>query len=63
MLLQPIAHAQLPTPGSRLPAPGSRLPARVDVGDAVSIEYFGRRVPATVTAEPLVDPGRTRLRG
>ncbi|WP_026549226.1 FAD-dependent oxidoreductase [Arthrobacter sp. Br18] len=39
------------------------LPAGVDVGDAVHIEYFGQRIHATVTAEPLVDPGMTRLRG
>jgi glycine cleavage system aminomethyltransferase T len=29
----------------------------------VEIEYFGRRIPATVTAEPLVDPEMKRLRG
>ncbi|HEY8295681.1 MAG TPA: FAD-dependent oxidoreductase [Micrococcaceae bacterium] len=39
------------------------LPAATAVGDAVDIEYFGRRIPATVTAEPLVDPGMERLRG
>ena len=39
------------------------LPAAVSVGDSVEIEYFGRRFPATVTADPLYDPAMTRLRG
>jgi dimethylglycine oxidase len=39
------------------------LPAAATPGTAVEIGYFGRRVPATVAAEPLVDPGMTRLRG
>jgi glycine cleavage system aminomethyltransferase T len=39
------------------------LPAAVSVGDAVEIEYFGRRIQATVTADPLYDPTMTRLRG
>jgi glycine cleavage system aminomethyltransferase T len=39
------------------------LPASVGIGDAVEIEYFGRRVAATVSAEPLVDPGMERIRG
>ncbi|MEA5357963.1 FAD-dependent oxidoreductase [Amycolatopsis sp., V23-08] len=38
------------------------LPASVDVGSGVEIEYFGRRVPATVTAEPLFDPAMERIR-
>jgi glycine cleavage system aminomethyltransferase T len=38
------------------------LPARAVPGTAVEIEYFGRRVPATVVAEPLVDPGMARIR-
>ncbi|MDT8912879.1 FAD-dependent oxidoreductase [Amycolatopsis sp. PS_44_ISF1] len=38
------------------------LPATVDIGDPVEIEYFGRRVAATVAAEPLVDPGMARIR-
>jgi len=29
----------------------------------VEIEYFGTRIAATVSAEPLVDPGMERLRG
>ncbi|HEU0101020.1 MAG TPA: FAD-dependent oxidoreductase [Mycobacteriales bacterium] len=37
------------------------LPA-LEVGAAVAIEYFGRRYPATVSAEPLVDPSMSRIR-
>jgi dimethylglycine oxidase len=29
----------------------------------VEVEYFGKRIAATVTAEPLFDPGMERLRG
>ncbi|QYF88851.1 FAD-dependent oxidoreductase [Arthrobacter sp. PAMC25284] len=39
------------------------LPAGAAEGDAVEIEYFGTRIAATVTPEPLVDPGMERLRG
>ncbi|GAA4524741.1 GcvT family protein [Amycolatopsis samaneae] len=38
------------------------LPATAEVGTAVEIEYFGRRVAATVAAEPLFDPGMERIR-
>jgi glycine cleavage system aminomethyltransferase T/glycine/D-amino acid oxidase-like deaminating enzyme len=38
------------------------LPATATVGTSVEIEYFGRRIAATVTAEPLVDPGMDRIR-
>ncbi|MFD2474688.1 GcvT family protein [Amycolatopsis silviterrae] len=38
------------------------LPGSVEIGATVEIEYFGRRVPATVAAEPLVDPGMERIR-
>ncbi|MGV9363996.1 GcvT family protein [Amycolatopsis sp. NPDC003731] len=38
------------------------LPASADIGSRVEIEYFGRRVAATVAAEPLVDPGMERIR-
>ncbi|MDQ0730622.1 GcvT family protein [Arthrobacter sp. B1I2] len=41
----------------------SYLPAEVSIGDSVEIEYFGRRVVATVTQDPLYDPTMTRLRG
>jgi dimethylglycine oxidase len=39
------------------------LPASAGVGTAVEIGYFDRRIPATVAAEPLVDPEMTRIRG
>jgi glycine cleavage system aminomethyltransferase T len=39
------------------------LPASTTVGTSVEIEYFDTRISATVAAEPLVDPGMTRLRG
>ena len=39
------------------------LPSTVGEGEAVEIEYFGTRVPATVTPEPLYDPQMSRLRG
>ena len=29
----------------------------------MEIEYFGRRIAATVAAEPLVDPEMERIRG
>jgi len=45
----PIAYAWLPADAA-------------EVGTAVEVEYFGRRVAATVAAEPLVDPGMERLR-
>jgi dimethylglycine oxidase len=47
----------------RKPIAYAWLPADAAVGDAVEIEYFGTRIAATVTAEPLVDPGMERLRG
>ena len=37
------------------------LPA-LPVGTAVEVEYFGTRYPATVSAEPLVDPSMSRIR-
>ncbi|NAZ81726.1 FAD-dependent oxidoreductase [Kineococcus sp. R8] len=45
----PVATAWLPTDAA-------------EVGTAVEVEYFGRRIAATVAAEPLVDPGMERLR-
>lgn len=42
-----IAYAWLPT---------------LEVGDRVEVEYFGRRYPATVSTEPLVDPSMSRIR-
>ena len=38
------------------------LPASLDVGASVEIAYFDSLVAATVTAEPLVDPGMERVR-
>jgi dimethylglycine oxidase len=38
------------------------LPASATPGTAVEIEYFGRRIPATVATEPLVDPEMARIR-
>ena len=45
-----IAYAWLPATAA---APGT----------AVAVEYFGRRYPAVVAAEPLFDPEMKRLRG
>jgi glycine cleavage system aminomethyltransferase T len=45
----PIAFAWLPAPAAR-------------PGQAVSIQYFGEAVPATVAADPLFDPEMRRLR-
>ncbi|NMO01738.1 FAD-dependent oxidoreductase [Gordonia sp. TBRC 11910] len=38
------------------------LPASAGVGTSVEIEYFGKRIPATVVAEPLVDPDMIKIR-
>ncbi|KAL1599792.1 hypothetical protein SLS60_007597 [Paraconiothyrium brasiliense] len=37
------------------------LPSSVNLGETVEAEYFGRRVAATVVAEPLYDPQNSRL--
>lgn len=47
----------------RKPIAYAWLPAGVAEGDSVEIEYFGERLAATVTPEPLFDPGMERLRG
>lgn len=47
----------------RTPIAYAWLADSIGMGDSVEIEYFGRRIPATVTAEPLFDPGMERLRG
>ncbi|OAL25011.1 hypothetical protein AYO20_10545 [Fonsecaea nubica] len=39
------------------------LPGNVGEGAAVEIEYFGKKIQATVTPEPLFDPQMSRLRG
>ncbi|MFI6444555.1 FAD-dependent oxidoreductase [Kitasatospora sp. NPDC050543] len=36
--------------------------AAADPGRRVEVEYFGERLPATVTQEPLFDPKMTRIR-
>jgi glycine cleavage system aminomethyltransferase T len=36
--------------------------AAAQPGQAVTIQYFGEPVPATVAADPLFDAGMTRLR-
>ncbi|GAA3562802.1 FAD-dependent oxidoreductase [Amycolatopsis ultiminotia] len=38
------------------------LPAALTPGSPVEIQYFDRKVKATVTAEPLVDPEMARIR-
>ncbi|GAA1867469.1 FAD-dependent oxidoreductase [Paeniglutamicibacter psychrophenolicus] len=47
----------------RTPLAYAWLPASTVEGDQVEIEYFGRRIPATVAADPLFDPKMERLRG
>ncbi|KAF2483251.1 Dimethylglycine oxidase [Neohortaea acidophila] len=37
------------------------LPASVSVDESVEIEYFSRRIRATVAREPLVDPTNSRM--
>ena len=47
-------------------APKSRAAADKPAKDekaAAKAAYFGKRIAATVTAEPLFDPGMERLRG
>ncbi|KAH7120746.1 dimethylglycine dehydrogenase precursor [Dendryphion nanum] len=45
----------------RKPIAYAWLPGGIEEGNTVEIEYFGRRIPATVAAEPLYDPKMTRL--
>ncbi|KAL1869330.1 hypothetical protein Daus18300_005542 [Diaporthe australafricana] len=47
----------------RKPIAYAWLPGSLGEGDAVEIEYFGQRIKATITAEPLFDPQMERLRG
>lgn len=47
----------------RTPLAYAWLPATTVEGDHVEIEYFGRKIPATVAADPLFDPKMERLRG
>jgi dimethylglycine oxidase len=46
-----------------IPIAYAYLPSWVYEGDPVEIEYFGKRIRATVSPEPLVDPEMKRLRG
>ena len=46
---------------ARKPAAYAWLPGGVQEGEAVVIEYFGKPIQATVTAEPLYDPRGSRL--
>ena len=46
----------------RKPIAYAYLPSAVTEGDTVEIEYFGRRIQATVAAEPLFDPTMSRVR-
>ncbi|KAF2104030.1 Dimethylglycine oxidase [Rhizodiscina lignyota] len=39
------------------------LPSTLSEKTAVEIEYFGQRIHATITAEPLYDPQMSRIRG
>jgi glycine cleavage system aminomethyltransferase T/glycine/D-amino acid oxidase-like deaminating enzyme len=45
----------------RKPIAYAWLPSGVNEGATVEVEYFGRRVKATVKAEPLYDPTNQRL--
>lgn len=45
----------------RKPIAYAWLPSNVSEGQGVDIEYFGRRIKATVAAEPLYDPDSRRL--
>lgn len=47
----------------RKPIAYAWLPSTVTEGEAVEIDYFGRRIQATVTTEPLYDPHMSRLYG
>lgn len=38
------------------------LPASAPISTRVEIDYFGRRIPAVVTAEPLVDPEMKKIK-
>lgn len=39
------------------------LDASIEIGDTVQVEYFGRKLDATVTQDPIYDPEMKRLRG
>ena len=60
----PPATSPAPRSGTpsarRSPTPGCPRPP--SVGDRVEIQYFDRRIAATVVAEPLVDPEMKKIR-
>ncbi|KAJ5221677.1 NAD dehydrogenase [Penicillium citrinum] len=45
----------------RKPVAYAWLPASLGEGSGVEIEYFGRRISATITAEPLYDPEMKKM--
>lgn len=47
----------------RRPIAYAWLPGTLTEGEAVEIEYFGRKIKAIITPEPLFDPKMERLRG
>tara|TARA_R110002003_G_scaffold135_3_gene12512 strand:- start:12513 stop:15065 length:2553 start_codon:yes stop_codon:yes gene_type:complete len=46
----------------RKPVAYAWLPGKIREGESVEVEYFGKRIQATVTADPLYDPQGRRLR-
>ncbi|KAF4122457.1 Glycine cleavage system T protein (aminomethyltransferase) [Geosmithia morbida] len=46
----------------RKPLAYAYLPADVAEGATFEVEYFGRRIPVTVTRDPVYDPQNSRLR-
>jgi glycine cleavage system aminomethyltransferase T len=46
----------------RKPVAYAWLPGNAREGESVEIEYFGKKIKATVTADPLYDPQDRRLR-
>jgi glycine cleavage system aminomethyltransferase T len=47
----------------RKPVAYAWLPSSVNEGESVEIEYFGKKIKATVTRDPLHDPQERRLHG
>jgi glycine cleavage system aminomethyltransferase T len=46
----------------RAPVAYAWLPSSAEDATRIEIQYFDRRIAATVAAEPLVDPEMTRIR-
>jgi glycine cleavage system aminomethyltransferase T/glycine/D-amino acid oxidase-like deaminating enzyme len=61
---QPVGYVTSAAFGHTVAAPIAYawLPASATPGTQVEIQYFDRRIAATVAAEPLVDPQMTRIR-